>query len=173
MTTKNLNDDFMGKVIEDLAWKEVSGDLPWSEQLLDKYKDKVNWEKVSGNSEVLWTTSMLEKYKALIDWNELSESSSWSLFSPEMLEKYKAYWNWPNLSSNRYIKFNRELVSKFADKWDWEQLISNWELNELFGSDFLKEFSQYIPASALQSSSLWDQLVEEKKKELVNEIRTS
>ena len=40
MVTKNLSNDFMAKVLEDAAWKELSGDFAWNEQLLEKYKDK-------------------------------------------------------------------------------------------------------------------------------------
>lgn len=173
MTTENLNNDFMEQVIEDLAWKEISSNQPWSEQLLDKYKDKVHWGEISGNSEVVWTSSMLDKYKSRIDWDELSESRSKNLFSIEILEKYKSYWNWSNLSSNRWIKFDKDMLNRFADKWNWKELISNRELDAMFSAEFLKEFYHYIPASALQSSSLWDKLVEDKSEELISKIRMS
>ena len=60
MVTKNLSNDFMAKVLEDAAWKELSGDFAWNEQLLEKYRDKVVWKTISGNSSILWTVSMLE-----------------------------------------------------------------------------------------------------------------
>ena len=50
MVTKNLSNDFMAKVLEDAAWKELSGDFAWNEQLLEKYKDKVEWKTISSNS---------------------------------------------------------------------------------------------------------------------------
>ena len=31
MVTKNLSNDFMAKVLEDAAWKELSGDFAWNE----------------------------------------------------------------------------------------------------------------------------------------------
>lgn len=68
MATKNLSNDFMVKVLEDAAWKELSGDFAWNEQLLEKYKDKVEWKTISGNHTILWTVSMLEKFKNRIDW---------------------------------------------------------------------------------------------------------
>ena len=33
MVTKNLSNDFMAKVLEDAAWKELSGDFAWNELL--------------------------------------------------------------------------------------------------------------------------------------------
>ena len=93
MVTKNLSNDFMAKVLEDAAWKELSGDFAWNEQLLEKYKDKVEWKTISSNSNILWTVSMLEKFKNRIDWEELSGSNNEHLFTAENLEKYKNYWN--------------------------------------------------------------------------------
>ena len=48
MVTKNLSNDFMAKVLEDAAWKELSGDFAWNEQLLEKYKDKVQRAPIYG-----------------------------------------------------------------------------------------------------------------------------
>ncbi len=63
MATKNLSNEFMAKVLEDAAWKELSGDFAWNEQLLEKYKDKVVWKDISDNSYIIWTVSMIEKFK--------------------------------------------------------------------------------------------------------------
>ena len=42
MATKNWNNDFMAKVLEEAAWKELSSEFAWNEPLLEKYKDKVS-----------------------------------------------------------------------------------------------------------------------------------
>lgn len=115
MVTKNLSNDFMAKVLEDAAWKELSGDFAWNEQLLEKYKDKVEWKTVSGNRTILWTVSMLEKFKNRIDWEELSGSNNEHLFTAENLEKYKNYWNWRELSRNSDLILTSELLEQFAD----------------------------------------------------------
>lgn len=44
MATKNWNNDFMAKVLEEAAWKELSSEFAWNEPLLEKYKDKVSWK---------------------------------------------------------------------------------------------------------------------------------
>ena len=41
MEIKKLNDDFMQRIVDEDAWKDLSGELSWSESLLEKYKDKV------------------------------------------------------------------------------------------------------------------------------------
>lgn len=93
MVTKNLSNDFMAKVLEDAAWKELSGDFAWNEQLLEKYKDKVSWKEISGNRNILWTVYMIEKFKNKVDWEELSGSDNKHLFTAENLGRYKNYWN--------------------------------------------------------------------------------
>ena len=53
MEKTNLNDGLMAQMIEEEAWKDLSGDYPWSEALLERFKDKVDWEDVSGNRNVV------------------------------------------------------------------------------------------------------------------------
>lgn len=115
MVTTNLSNDFMAKVLEDAAWKELSGDFAWNEQLLEKCKDKVVWKTISGNSSILWTVSMLEKFKNRIDWEEISSSSNEHLFTAENLEKYKNYWNWRELSRNSSLELTPAILEQFAD----------------------------------------------------------
>lgn len=166
MTTKNWNNDFMAQVLEEAAWKELSNEFAWNEQLLEKYKDKVVWKEISGNSQILWTTSMMEKYKNKIDWEELSGSDNEHLFTAENLEKYKDCWNWRELSRNSDIELTPALLEQFADYWDWSEIIDRYRQDELYSMEFLEKFKDYIPASALQRSRLWDKLVEDEKKQL-------
>lgn len=42
MEKTNLSDGLMSQMIEEEAWKSLSGDYPWNESLLEKYKDKVD-----------------------------------------------------------------------------------------------------------------------------------
>ena len=170
MATKNLSNDFMAKVLEDAAWEKLSGDFPWSEQLLEKYKDKVVWKEISENSNILWTVSMIEKFKNKIDWEELSGSDNEHLFTAENLEKYKDYWNWRELSRNSYLILTPELLDQFADYWDWNEIIDYCCRDALYSMEFLEKYKDYIPASALQRSCLWEKLVEDEAKRLKVQI---
>lgn len=166
MATKNWNNDFMANVLEEAAWKELSSEFAWNEPLLEKYKDKVMWKEISGNDHILWTTSMLEKYKNKIDWDELSGSDHTHLFTAENLEKYKGYWNWRELSRNSDIELTPTLLEQFVEYWDWSEIIDCYSRDELYCMEFLEKYQDYIPASYLQSSRLWDKLVEDEKKQL-------
>ena len=118
MAAKNWNDDFMSQLIDEQAWKELSQDFQWSEQLLEKYADKV-------------------------DWHELSDNSG--------------------------LVLSYELLDKFIERWDWSEIIGCWD-DGLFDEDFLERYKEYIPASVLQHSRLWDKIVEKRKTQLANQI---
>ena len=166
MATKNWNNDFMAKVLEEAAWKELSSEFAWNEQLLEKYKDKVVWKEISDNSNILWTVSMIEKFKNKVDWEELSGSDNEHLFTAENLDRYKDYWNWSKLSCNSSVELTSALLEQFADYWDWTEIIDCYHRDELYSMEFLEKYQNYIPASALQRSRLWDKLVEDEKKQL-------
>lgn len=50
MVTKKLTNEFMEKILNDSAWKELSENFQWTEQMLEKHKTKVDWKEISKNS---------------------------------------------------------------------------------------------------------------------------
>ena len=150
MATKNWNNDFMAKVLEEV----------------EKYKDKVSWKEISDNRNILWTVSMIEKFKNKVDWDELSGSDNEHLFTAENLGKYKNCWNWSKLSGNSSVELTPALLEQFAEYWDWSEIIDCYNRDDLYSMEFLEKYQDYIPASALQRSRLWDKLVEDEKKQL-------
>lgn len=77
MEIKKLNDDFMQRIVDEDAWKELSDELNWSESLLEKYKDKVDWMTISQNSQILWTIPMLKKFQNRINWDLVINYFKW------------------------------------------------------------------------------------------------
>lgn len=47
---------------ERAVWKKLSSELSWTEELLTKYADQVDWKELSSNEKVLWTESLLRKF---------------------------------------------------------------------------------------------------------------
>ena len=43
----------MQRIADEGAWKELSGELSWTETLLEKYQDKIDWQELPGNSNIL------------------------------------------------------------------------------------------------------------------------
>lgn len=168
MEKTNLNDGLMAQMIEEEAWKDLSGDYPWSEALLERFKDKVDWEEVSGNRNVVWTVSMLEKFKNRIDWCELSRTCCKSLLIPEVVEQFKDRWDWKELSENYELPI--DTIRKMADCIDWKALIDCRYRDDIYSLEFLKEFEERIPASSFKDSGLWKRIVEDKVEKLRAEI---
>lgn len=170
MATRKQTDEFLEKILNDSAWKELSENFAWTEQMLEKHKNKVDWKGISGNCNIVWTPSMLEKFKELIDWQELSDTGCETIFTENCLEQFKDYWDWSKLSGNRHFEFNCRLIDKFIDRWDWAELINRWCDDNLYNAGFLERYADRIPSNLLQDSHLWEVLVEERAKELKLEI---
>ena len=133
--------------------------------LREKYADKLDWKEVSGNTNIFWSVQMLEKFKRRIDWTALSRCLQEENVSAELLEKFKDNWNWEELSDNRCL--TPELIDQFADYINWKALINNWSCCEkLATEEFIRKYSDRIPACDFKDSRLWRELVEKKEKEI-------
>ena len=90
----------------------------WTEQMLEKHKNKVDWKAISNNNNIVWTPAMLDKFKKFIDWQELSSTGCETILTEDCLEQFKDYWDWKEISDNRSIELNYPLIDKFIDLWD-------------------------------------------------------
>ena len=125
------------------AWGNISGNFPFSEAQLEKFADKLDWKEVSGNTNILWTS--------------------------QMLEKFKDNWNWEELSDNSCL--TPELIDRFADYINWKALINNWSCCQKFATEeFVRKYSDRIPACDFKGSCLWRELVERKEKQIKKQI---
>lgn len=143
----NLCEGVVAQMMDTEAWGNVSGDFPFSEAQLEKYADKLDWKEVSGNTNIFWSVQMLEKFKRRIDWTALSRCLQEENVSAELLEKFKDNWNWEELSDN------------------------NWSCCEkLATEEFIRKYSDRIPACDFKDSRLWREMVEKKEKEIKKQI---
>lgn len=65
---------------------------------------------------------LIEKYKEELNWLLLSYNKSLP-WSPELIEKYKDKWNWADLSGNKSLPWTTELIDKYKNKWDWRYFL--------------------------------------------------
>lgn len=165
----NLCEGVVAQMMDTEAWSNISGNFPFSEAQLEKYADKLDWKEVSGNTNIFWSVQMLEKFKRRIDWTALSSSLQEENVSAELLEKFKDNWNWEELSDNRCL--TPELIDQFADYINWKALINNWSCCEkLATEEFIRKYSDRIPACDFKDSRLWREMVEKKEKEIKKQI---
>lgn len=172
MATVVLSNEFMQNIATEEAWKELSGNFNWSETALEKYQDKVDWDEVSTNRYIRWTIPMIQKFHKKINWEKLSDYADENILTENYLEAFKEKWNWHNLSNNGNINLTDELLEKFADRWDWEVIIDSYS-HDVFNKkaiEFYEKYKEYIPASKLQNTTLWRNIVEQRAHQLADEI---
>ena len=165
---KTLSNEFMQKIATEKAWEKLSEDFNWSETLLEKYQDKVDWKWICRQ----WTIPMIQKFKNRIDWDEFSEQADGEILTEAVIEAFKDKWNWLELSKNDSLELTHELLEKYADSWNWENIIDRYN-NNLFGNkgvDFYEKYKDRIPAAKLQDSMLWREIVEQRVRQLKAEI---
>jgi hypothetical protein len=117
----------------------ISGYYPLNIDLIESYKDRWDWEKMSMNTNIPWSIEMVGKYYEkwdpdLYDWDN-SNNSNWDWYnlslneslpwSSELIEKFEDKWSWYNLSLNESLPWSIELIDKFKDSWDWKWLPEN------------------------------------------------
>ena len=167
---KSFGDAIVSQELNKEAWRQLSREFKWNEELLRKYRGEIDWEALSENTEMLWTASILENFKNYIDWKALSGIAPERLLTPKIIEKFAYKWDWCELSDNGNLKLSYALLDKFADKWDWGRIINRWRSEEIYTPDFLERYKELIPVEHFMGSNLWDALVERRFDELVEEI---
>ena len=162
----------MQKIMTEEAWKELSNDFNWSETLLEKYQDKVDWNVISENRYIRWTIPMIQKFKNRINWDKFSEYIDEEVVTEDIIETFKDKWNWHNLSENTDVVLSYDLLDKFADLWDWEEIINRYSNNVFDGQgiEFYERYKERIPIAKIQDSRLWNEIVSQQKRQLIAEI---
>ncbi len=122
--------------------------------ILEKFADKLDWEEISGNQNILWTIEGIDKFSKRIHWEEFSRSCPDNLISEATLHKFENRWDWKNLSNRDRIYNDWNLLEKFAEKINWGEVITNWNIEKPL--EFFSRFRQHIPMSKLQESRLWN-----------------
>ena len=144
-TFETLELDYLRQTAILDAWKEISRWFNWSETLLEKYQDKLDWNEVSDNREIQWTIPMLEKFKDRINWDVLSRNPDKYMLTEAFIETFRDKWNWSKLSDCYYLKITYELLDKFADKWDWAMIIDRYHHSPVYegkGMDFYLKYKK-------------------------------
>ena len=172
MVTKVLSNEFMQNIATEEAWKELSSNFAWSEAMLEKYQDKVNWDEISENRNIRWTLPMIQKFQKKINWDRFSEYADENVLTEPTIEAFKERWNWHELSSNNDLPLTYDLLEKYAERWDWEHIIDSYghDIYEKDAIGFYEKFKDYIPVFKLQNTRLWNSIIEQRSKQLATEI---
>ena len=93
------NNEFLNSVLESEAWKEVSSRESFSMEMIEKFADKLDWEEISGNQNILWTVDGISKYANKIHWDDFSNSCPDNIITETTLNKFSGKWDWKCLSN--------------------------------------------------------------------------
>ena len=104
----------------------ISGiaEIPWSEELLDRYKDRLKWIHLSLNEGIPWSEEIIIKYAELWNWKHLSLNKS-VLWTPKLLELFKGRIDWYYLSSHLNTYWTESLMESLSKYISWEQFCKN------------------------------------------------
>lgn len=125
---------------ERAVWKKLSSELSWTEELLIKYADQVNWEEISSNEKVLWTESLLRRFADKLDWEQLSKNEALALFSPDIIRPFALHWHWDYKTDN--TAWTPKFIEEMKDHLDWKVLYQSATSEEQ--EFYLKEYFDYV-----------------------------
>lgn len=168
-----LNDEHLLKCATEEAWNILSEEFDWTESLLEKYQENLNWKSISENRHIKWNLTMLDKFKERLHWDILSKEILSEQITPEILEKFKDRWDWYKLSANWHIDLTCETIDKYAECWDWKELIDHRFTSNPYETDpigFYEKYKKYIPHYILKDSSLWESIVNVRKEQLISTL---
>jgi len=92
-----------------IDWNALSKNiyLPWSKELIERYRYQWDWNALSKNETVPWNLEMMECFEDQIKWVELNENKR----SSRRVNDY-------GISQNEGIKWKKAILDRFAHKLD-------------------------------------------------------
>ena len=135
---------------KDLDWDDISGRMDLQYNVIQFYKDKLNWSILTKSNHIDKSNlKVLETFKDYLDWDVISKSADFKL-SNENLDRFrdKVNWSiicrrpdfvvdettlslfedkidWKRISQSGTIAFTQNLIDRYKDRWDWVALSEN------------------------------------------------
>ena len=116
----------------EIDWNSVSENKVLTGDVIDTFKDKINWNVFVNRCPALLsiaTVDFLKKYEDAISWDDFNERLGVDV-TTGMLQEFANQLNWRFVSQSQKIKFTEELVRKYEDKWFWSELMRNIKVQE-------------------------------------------
>jgi len=130
MTSKNIISLFLRH--PDFFIEIVSTRYPFTISQLKKYKDWLDWNKISNNININWTAEILNEFKDLIDWVDLSINEN-AFKDISYFETFSDTIDWNgsddmmggSIGSNNGIRWDLTLIERYESKINFEKLSAN------------------------------------------------
>lgn len=127
--------DLLNYLVEhgyEIDWNSVSENKELTGDVIDTFKDKINWNVFVNRCPALLsiaTVDFLKKYQDAISWDDFNERLGVDV-TIEMLQEFANRLNWRLVSQSQKMKFTEELVRKYEDNWFWSELMRNIKFQE-------------------------------------------
>ncbi len=154
----------------------ISSNYPLSINLLRKYRDFLDWNKISANENINWDDNILAEFQDYIIWETLTINPS-VFVNTKLLKTFENKIDWfgnenfygDSITANEGIYWNKETIEKYADKINFEKLsistnvdwsetlldkyIDKWDITELAHNESIPwtvdMFEKYLDESYL------------------------
>ncbi len=131
--------DYQPSVIKNIkkygifAYKPVYKQIEWTFDLVEKYKDKIVWERLMDDSNLIWEEDMLNKYEKYIPYQKYENAPIYAYHdnSSRKLEDYSHLGVLSNIFLQNHI-----------DVLDWRGILGNCKFN--WNKEDLYYFCSYV-----------------------------
>lgn len=110
---QQFNENEIGEFVSGEDWDKISKTFWITEQILEKFKNKLNWRILSQR---YWPLRTMWKYRDYWDWSQLTSTCvlKWKEYKITKFQKYVdwniiKHWTWKKWSTNFKTKFAKRL----------------------------------------------------------------
>ena len=162
------------------AYKPIYKQIEWTFDLVEKYKDKIVWERLMDDSNLIWEENMLTKYEKYIPYqkNENGPKYAYSDNSSRVVENYSCLGllsntflqehidvlDWRKVLGNCKFKWNKENLNYFCRYVvNHEEKYRLWDIEVLLNNDFFDWDADKLYTYLLFDNNLWKEIKRHKK----------
>ena len=115
------------------ADKIILGEKYSIENFIRKFKDKVDWSRISQYKKL--SEDFIREFKDKVDWKRISR---YQKLSEDFIREFKDQVNWERISLCQTL--SEDFIREFKDKVDWDYISCYQKLSE----DFIREFKDRL-----------------------------
>ena len=131
--------DYQPVVVENIkkfgifSYKPIYKQIEWTFDLVEKYKDKIVWERLIDDSNLIWEEDMLIKYEKYIPYQKYENGPKYAYHdnSSRVVENYSRF----GLLSNTFLQ-------EHIDVLDWRKVLENSKFK--WNKENLNYFCRYV-----------------------------
>jgi len=140
---------------KNIDWIRLSQNqvLPWSANLIEKYKEKWDWWFLCTNASIPWSVQLIRQFEDYIDWTQDitdedgittmtmdSISANFSIeWDAELLSPFITKLNASDICFSQCAKWDIDLLMQFSSFWKYESLVVNKLMWDKVFSEFNNE----------------------------------